>query len=78
MQVAQAIAYIRVSTQGQAKSGLGLEAQRNAINAFAKAEGFTVATTFEERETGKGSDALDRRPRSWRRLSKQRRRLVAQ
>ena len=49
-------------TQGQAKSGLGLDAQRDAIAAFAKAEGFTVASVFEEHESGKGADALDRRP----------------
>jgi DNA invertase Pin-like site-specific DNA recombinase len=62
MQAAQAVAYVRVSTQGQAKSGLGLDAQRDAIAAFAKAEGFTVASVFEEHESGKGADALDRRP----------------
>jgi DNA invertase Pin-like site-specific DNA recombinase len=60
---AAAIAYVRVSTQGQAKSGLGLDAQRDAIAAFAKAEGYKIAVTFEEHETGKGADALDRRPR---------------
>jgi DNA invertase Pin-like site-specific DNA recombinase len=62
MQAAQAVAYVRVSTQGQAKSGLGLDAQRDAIAAFAKAEGFTVASVLEEHESGKGADALDRRP----------------
>ena len=59
----EAVAYVRVSTQGQAKSGLGLDAQRDAIRTFAKAEGFTVAATFEEHETGKGADALERRPK---------------
>jgi len=58
-----AIVYIRVSTQGQAKSGLGLDAQREAIRAFAKAEGFEVVATFTEAESGKGADALDRRPK---------------
>jgi DNA invertase Pin-like site-specific DNA recombinase len=43
-----------VSTHGQAKSGLGLEAQRDAIEAFAKMEGFKIMETFEERESGKG------------------------
>lgn len=56
------IAYLRVSTVGQGRSGLGLEAQRRAIEAFAAAEGFEIAETFEEVETGKGQDALDRRP----------------
>jgi DNA invertase Pin-like site-specific DNA recombinase len=58
-----AIAYVRVSTQGQGRSGLGLEAQREAIARFAEAEGFAVAVTFTEVETGKGADALERRPK---------------
>jgi DNA invertase Pin-like site-specific DNA recombinase len=58
-----AIGYCRVSTVEQGKSGLGLEAQRAAIEAFARAEGVTVADWFTEVETGKGSDALDRRPK---------------
>jgi DNA invertase Pin-like site-specific DNA recombinase len=44
------------------RSGLGLEAQRAAVEAFAKAEGFEIVESFTEIETGKGSDALDRRP----------------
>ncbi|WP_376705522.1 recombinase family protein [Mesorhizobium sp. ISC25] len=35
----RAVAYIRVSTAQQGKSGLGLEAQRVAIAKFAEAEG---------------------------------------
>jgi DNA invertase Pin-like site-specific DNA recombinase len=58
-----AIAYLRVSTQEQGRSGLGLEAQRAAIEAFARTEGMLVAKWFTEVETGKGSDALDRRPK---------------
>lgn len=57
-----AIAYYRVSTSEQGKSGLGLEAQREAVERFAKAEGFTLVNSFEEIETGKGADALERRP----------------
>ena len=56
------IAYIRVSTQGQGKSGLGIETQRKAITDFAKREGFEIVAEHVEVETGKGSDALDRRP----------------
>ena len=56
------VAYYRVSTQKQGRSGLGLEAQRKAVQAFAQAEGFEVSAEFTEVETGKGSDALDRRP----------------
>jgi DNA invertase Pin-like site-specific DNA recombinase len=56
------VAYHRVSTAAQGRSGLGLEAQRKAIAAFAQAEGFEIVAEFTEVETGKGSDALDRRP----------------
>jgi DNA invertase Pin-like site-specific DNA recombinase len=56
------ITYIRVSTSQQGRSGLGIEAQRQTLAHFAQAEGFTVAREFVEVETGKGSDALDRRP----------------
>jgi DNA invertase Pin-like site-specific DNA recombinase len=56
------VAYYRVSTARQGCSGLGLEAQREAVTRFAAAEGFEVAREFVEVETGKGSNALDRRP----------------
>jgi DNA invertase Pin-like site-specific DNA recombinase len=57
-----AIAYYRVSTQRQGRSGLGLEAQRTAIARFAEAEAMTILQDYTEVETGKGADALDRRP----------------
>jgi DNA invertase Pin-like site-specific DNA recombinase len=57
-----AVAYIRVSTSAQGKSGLGLEAQQAALARFADAEGYQLLQTFEEVETGKGADALERRP----------------
>jgi DNA invertase Pin-like site-specific DNA recombinase len=60
--VKTAIAYTRVSTASQGRSGLGLEAQQTALARFAEAEGFNLLETFSEVETGKGSDALDRRP----------------
>jgi DNA invertase Pin-like site-specific DNA recombinase len=58
-----AIGYTRVSTSRQGKSGLGLEAQQAALAMFAQAQGYNLIQTFEEVETGKGADALDRRPR---------------
>ena len=57
-----AVSYIRVSTAAQGRSGLGLEAQQAALARFAEAEGFDLVETFAEVETGKGADALDRRP----------------
>jgi DNA invertase Pin-like site-specific DNA recombinase len=57
-----AVAYYRVSTQRQGRSGLGLEAQRSAVARFADTEGIDLLSEFTEVETGKGSDALDRRP----------------
>jgi DNA invertase Pin-like site-specific DNA recombinase len=56
-----AITYYRVSTQRQDRSGLGIEAQRQAVARFAEAEGMAVIAEFTEIETGKGADALDRR-----------------
>jgi DNA invertase Pin-like site-specific DNA recombinase len=56
------VAYYRVSTASQGRSGLGLDAQRAAVARFAVAEGFKVVSEFTEIETGKGADALDRRP----------------
>jgi hypothetical protein len=47
---------------GFGKSGLGLEAQQAALARFAETEGYLLVETFQEVETGKGSDALDRRP----------------
>ena len=58
----QAVGYVRVSTQGQGRSGLGAAAQREAIHCFSNVEGFEIAQWFEEVETGKGADALERRP----------------
>ena len=55
-------AYYRVSTKQQHRSGLGIEAQRAAVTRFAEAEGLSIIGEFIEVETGKGADALDRRP----------------
>src|SRR5215204_593085 len=57
-----AIAYLRVSTKRQGRSGLGLEAQREAVSRFVEAEGFEIVSEFTEVETGKGADALELRP----------------
>lgn len=54
------IAYYRVSTEQQGKSGLGLEAQKEAVHRYLG--GGKLVSEFIEVETGKGSNALDRRP----------------
>jgi DNA invertase Pin-like site-specific DNA recombinase len=46
------IAYVRVSTREQSKSGLGLEAQQAALEQFAKREVFEIAETFVEVASG--------------------------
>lgn len=56
------IAYLRVSTDRQGRSGLGLEAQRAAVRTFAETHGYWIMGEHVEVETGKGSDALARRP----------------
>jgi DNA invertase Pin-like site-specific DNA recombinase len=51
------IAYLRVSTDKQGKSGLGIEAQRAAIVRFVEAEGLELIGEHIEVDTGKGADA---------------------
>jgi DNA invertase Pin-like site-specific DNA recombinase len=57
-----AAAYLRVSTGKQGRSGLGIDAQREAIARFVAAEGLRLIGEHVEVETGKGADALERRP----------------
>jgi DNA invertase Pin-like site-specific DNA recombinase len=58
----QAIGYVRVSTVLQGRFDLGLDAQKAAIVRCCEAEGLKFRAQHVEVETGKGSDALDRRP----------------
>ncbi len=50
------IAYFRVSTQRQGRSGLGLEAQRRAVWDYLGGNGWTVIEEFTEVESGKRDD----------------------
>jgi DNA invertase Pin-like site-specific DNA recombinase len=58
----RAVAYYRVSTARQGRSGLGIDAQRTDVARFVETEGIDLIAEHVEIETGKGSDALDRRP----------------
>jgi DNA invertase Pin-like site-specific DNA recombinase len=50
------VAYYRVSTQRQGRSGLGLEAQRDAVQALVKRNGGRLLEEITEVESGKRSD----------------------
>ncbi len=50
------VAYYRVSTDRQGKSGLGLDAQRAAVAKYVAGVGGVVAAEFEEVESGKRND----------------------
>lgn len=56
------VAYYRVSTQRQGISGLGLEAQREAVARYLVNASGTLLAQFCEIETGKGANALAKRP----------------
>lgn len=62
MNIKQYVAYYRVSTQKQGNSGLGLEAQENAVSNYLKEGGYELIEAFTEIETGKGANALEKRP----------------
>lgn len=55
------VPYRRVSTKRQGESGLGLEAQENAIEAYRAANGHKIIGGYTEVETGKKHN-LDNRP----------------
>jgi len=50
------VAYYRVSTQKQGQTGLGMEAQKQAVSEFLAAFGGEVLAEFTEVESGKRSD----------------------
>ena len=61
------VAYLRVSTSQQGRSGLGIEAQPEALKGFASGEGFKIVAEYIEVETGKVS-RTQTRP-AWLRLT---------
>lgn len=50
------VGYQRVSTKGQGESGLGIEAQESAIQAYARQTGAKVVAMYTEVESGKLAD----------------------
>ena len=56
MGMSKLIAYFRVSTEKQGTSGLGLDAQRLAVQQFAGANGHTIESSYTEVESGKRAD----------------------
>jgi DNA invertase Pin-like site-specific DNA recombinase len=52
----QIVSYLRVSTARQGASGLGLEAQRAAVQSFADTGGHTIVAEFVEVESGRKAD----------------------
>ena len=58
----QVIACVRVSTQRQQRSGLGNRSPTGGDRALRGAEGLSIIGEYAEAETGKGADALERRP----------------
>lgn len=48
----QVVAYYRVSTEQQGRSGLGLDAQREYIQATARAEDWQIIASFEDHSSG--------------------------
>jgi DNA invertase Pin-like site-specific DNA recombinase len=49
------VTYVRVSTQKQGASGLGLEAQRRAVDDYLRSHGGKVVAEFKEVESGKNN-----------------------
>ena len=56
------VAYYRVSTARQGASGLGLDAQREAVARYLNGGEWELVGEFTETETGKGANALEKRP----------------
>ena len=56
------VTYFRVSTARQGMSGLGLDAQRQTVAQYLSGGARTVLGEFVEVETGKGANALEKRP----------------
>lgn len=52
----RAISYLRVSTSAQERSGLGLEAQKQSVYAYAQSVGLELIAEYQDVESGKRDD----------------------
>jgi DNA invertase Pin-like site-specific DNA recombinase len=66
------VAYYRVSTKTQGMHGLGMDAQRASVNAYAERTGSTIVASYAEVETAR-RDHLKNRPELVRALAHARR-----
>ena len=57
--ISKLVAYYRVSTEQQGDSGLGLEAQKAAVESYAASVGLEVVAEFVEVESGKDDDRVE-------------------
>lgn len=55
----RAVGYLRVSTKKQGKDGVGLEAQRSALQDYVRENGFVLSAVFEDVESGRGPKVLE-------------------
>ena len=62
MSTGKFVAYYRVSTAQQGLSGLGLDSQQMSVKQFLNSGDSELIDEFIETETGKGADALTKRP----------------
>lgn len=63
MAVGKFVTYYRVSTHKQGQSGLGIEAQHKLVQSYLSGGDWQVLAEYTEVETGKGADALAKRPK---------------
>ena len=56
------VAYVRVSSSEQGKSGIGLKVQVAQIKAYAEAKGYIIERIYEEVASAIGGNTLEQRP----------------